>query len=68
MESEKSLKHNVEASKKHQYQYQPPAPERFIEYERFPNNKGFNIPDTNHKFYFDVFGGWFDSPKSLKLN
>ena len=65
MESDKFVKHHSDVSKKPQSKL--PTPERFIEYNEFPDHKRFMIPDTDYIFYFDEFRGWSNIPK-VKLN
>jgi hypothetical protein len=43
---------------------QPPQPDRFVEFKLLKDETGFTIPGSNHIFYFDVYGGWFDEYKN----
>jgi len=40
--------------------YQKPDSSRFEMYSVLPDETGFKILGSDHIFYFDVYGGWFD--------
>jgi len=37
-----------------------PDPARFEKFELTKDESGFTLPGSNHIFYFDIYGGWFD--------
>mmetsp|Transcript_33804 Transcript_33804/g.39307 ORF Transcript_33804/g.39307 Transcript_33804/m.39307 type:complete len:234 (-) Transcript_33804:258-959(-) len=56
-ETKGSPKKQEESKKK---EYQPPNPKRFLNYTLTKDGDGFTIDDTDHVFYFEDDGGWYD--------